>query len=119
MTEHNVRTSEQVTVADLVEHLNRFEGPPEEFLLNLLAAQCRMAAAKGGAILRAGAGARPEVVAVYPPFSSTETAPVWLAQSVESAQQVMSSEKTIVRPFKARYNQPSFSKTPNCKRSSL
>jgi hypothetical protein len=33
------------TTADIIERLGRFEGPPEAFLANLLAAQCRIGGA--------------------------------------------------------------------------
>ena len=46
------QVSEGATAAELIEQLNRFDGPPEKFLVNLLAVQCFLAHANAGAILR-------------------------------------------------------------------
>lgn len=100
--------SEEPTAAEMVDRLSRFDGPPEEFLLNLLAVQCRLAPAEGGAILHA-AEAAVQVLAVYPIPPDGSTAPVWLAQSVESASHVISRGATTVRPLHdpdALYGQP-------------
>ncbi len=71
--------------AEIINRLSRFDGPPERFLVNLLEAQCHLAAAAGGAILRCAADGRAEVLAVYPSIAPDATPPVWLAQAVESA----------------------------------
>ena len=81
--------------AEMIDRLSRFDGPPEHFLVNLLATQCQLADADGGAILRPGNNRRAEVVAVYPPLVQGTTPPVWLAQAVESATTAMSSETTV------------------------
>ncbi len=104
------RSSTAVTTADLIDALVRFDGPPEQFLTNLLAVQCRIAAASAGAILRPGPQGRPELVAVFPPLRPGETAPVWLAEAVESAPAVATSGRTAVKPLVAPdelYGQPS------------
>ncbi len=87
------------SAADLVDRLSRFDGPPEMFLVNLLAVQCHLADADGGAILRPGAEGKPEVLAVYPQLAQGATAPVWLASAVEAAPEVAQANRTAVRPL--------------------
>jgi multidrug resistance efflux pump len=84
-----------------VDRLSRFDGPPEHFLLNLLAVQCHIASASGGAILRSGQEGLPEVLAVYPPLAAGAVAPVWLAHAVESAPRVQAEGTTTVRTVQA------------------
>lgn len=93
------REPEGLTAADLVSRVNQFDGPPEQFLQHLLKMQCQIASTLGGAILRAVADGRYDVVAVYPPPQKGATSPVWLAQAVESAQDVLSKGKTTVKPL--------------------
>ena len=92
---------ESPRVAELVDRLSRFDGPPEQFLANLLAVQCYLASAEAGAILRATAEGRTEILAVYPPLAPGGTAPVWLAQAAESAREVFESGRTVIRPLPA------------------
>jgi len=88
-----------LTTAEIIDRLSRFEGPPEKFLVNLLAVQCRLAAAEAGAVLRAGAQGGVELLAIYPPLAEGSTAPVWLAQAVESAADVLRGSVTSIRPL--------------------
>jgi hypothetical protein len=87
------------TTAEIIERLSRFDGPPEQFLVNLLAVQCHLASAAGGAILRVNPSGGAEVLAVYPQLSPSAAAPVWLAQSAESASQVAAGGRPAVRPL--------------------
>ena len=97
------------STADMIDRLSRFDGPPEQFLINLLAVQCHLAKAEGGAILRAGPEGGAEVIAVYPLPEEGSTAPVWLAQSAEAASEHISRGKTTILPLHgqdALYGQP-------------
>lgn len=100
------------TMAEIIDRLSRFDGPPEQFLVNLLAVQCHLASAGGGAILRVSAagpapaapagegrpaGGNVEVLAVYPQPTQGAAMPVWLAQSAELAPQVVASGKPAVK----------------------
>ncbi len=87
------------STAEIIERLSRFDGPPEQFLVNLLAMQCHLASAAGGAILRVNPSSGAEVLAVYPPLAPGAAAPVWLAQSAESAPQVAAGGKPAVKPL--------------------
>lgn len=101
--------SGRTAIVDLVDHLAQFEGPPEHFLLTLLAVQCQVAGAQGGAILRGGADGKTEVVAVFPPLAEREIAPVWLAHAAQSAAQVVAANQTVVSSVQDRehlYGQP-------------
>jgi len=88
----------RLTTAEVVDRLRRFDGPPEQFLANLLAVQCQVGPARAGAILRAGAERGPEVLAVYPSLPAGAQAPVWLAQAGEACPHVLAEGTPAVRP---------------------
>lgn len=90
-TQQNATTS----AAELVEQLIHFDGPPDEFLQYMLAVQCRVGQAEHAAIVRPGGNTEGgvEVLAVYPRIEGT-TAPVWLAQVVEIARDVIKSGRS-------------------------
>ena len=95
--------------AELVDRLSRFEGPPEQFLANLLAVQCYIAAAENGTILRLAPDGSTEVLAVHPPVPPGTTAPSWLGRTVEAAPGVLSAGSTAIKPLHDRedlYGQP-------------
>ncbi len=112
------------TLLDLVEQLGRFEGPPERFVTALLALQCHIAPAAGGAVLRRNPSeSRPpdtpstepaadgpgQVLAVYPPQPRDATPPIWLAQAAELTPRILAARKTqIMAVHKADdlYGQP-------------
>jgi hypothetical protein len=103
------RDSAPLTTVNLLDRLSRFQGPPEQFLLTLLAVQCQLARAAAGAILRLGRDGRPEVLSVYPPLEKGSTAPVWLAQAAEQAARVIESAATAVAALhtaESLYGQP-------------
>ncbi|MFA6134967.1 MAG: HlyD family efflux transporter periplasmic adaptor subunit [Phycisphaerae bacterium] len=98
-----------VSAGDLVDRISRFDGPPELFLINLLAVQCHIASADAGAILRGSGEKDIEAVAVYPPLAQGATAPVWLAQSAELSGQILKAGVTAIRPLRSPeelYGQP-------------
>ncbi|MBS3821443.1 MAG: GAF domain-containing protein, partial [Phycisphaerae bacterium] len=84
--------------AEALQRLAAFDGPPEAFLGNLLNVQCALVAARGAALMRPTEGGI-EPVAVYPPMKEGQTAPSWLAQMVETAEGVLQSGQTAVRPL--------------------
>jgi multidrug resistance efflux pump len=89
------------TVADLVDRLSRFDGPPEAFLANLLAVQCYIATAGGGAILRMAGQGQVEALAIHPQIPEGGRAPQWLAQAVEHGPGVLASGVTAIKPVRA------------------
>ena len=94
---------------ELIDRLSRFDGPPEQFLVNLLAVQCRLASARGGAILRPGEQGQAEVLAVHPPPEPGKAPPAWLSQAVASAREVGASGTTTVKALHGEddlYGQP-------------
>ena len=101
--------AERATASEMIDQLSRFDGPPEQFLANLVAMQCQIAQAAAGAILRGGPGRRTEILAVYPAMERGATAPPWLAEAVESAAQVandgVTSSKALRSPDEL-YGQP-------------
>ncbi len=99
----------KMTTAEIVDRLSRFDGPPEQFLVTLLAVQCRLASAEAGVILRATQDGNIELLAIFPPLPEGATAPVWLAQAVESAPAVLREGTTAVSPIHdtdSMYGQP-------------
>ena len=106
MSDRTTNVSEQggaiepLSTSELIDRLSRFEGPPEAFLVNLLAVQCYLSAAAGGAILRTTGEGRIEVLAIYPQMPQGATAPVWLAQSVEQAPNAIQSAITAIKPMR-------------------
>src|SRR5664279_3814660 len=87
------------TMVEMIDRLSRFDGPPEQFLVNLLAVQCHLAAADGGAIMRVNPQGGVEILAVYPPPPPGSTAPAWLAQGAEQAPEVVRTGRTTLRPL--------------------
>jgi len=97
------------TAADLIDQVGRFDGPPEQFLAHLVAIQCRIGPAEGGAVLRPGAQERIGILAVHPPLAEGAIPPRWLAEAAESAPQVISTGRVIERPLHSPedlYGQP-------------
>ena len=87
-----------VNPAAIVDELVAFQGPPEEFLRRLLSAQCQLGLAESGAVLRAGEGGQPEVLAVHPAPAPGTPAPVWLAQAAEAMPSVVEAAQSAVLP---------------------
>ena len=97
----SLAAAERLTMADVIDRLSRFEGPPQAFLANLLAVQCQIGAAEGGAILRPGPGGAPELLAAFPGLPPGATAPVWLARAAELFAEIAGGGATAIRPIHA------------------
>ena len=99
MTQQTATVQQQPQVSDLVDHLVQFDGPPEQFLLHLLAVQCHVGSADGGAIVRAATQGKPEVLALFPPpKEQDEPAPQWLNQAMQVVPRTLQSAETVVTP---------------------
>ncbi len=83
------------STAEVIEELSRFDGPPEEFLQALLAAQCRLTAAHGGVVFRVQ-DTKADVIAVHPTVEEGGTLPVWVARAGESVGQVVSAGGPVI-----------------------
>ena len=95
--------------ADLIEELTRFDGPPEAFLANLLAVQCRLAGSAGGAILGPGPSGQGELLALHPPRREGGDLPPWVADLAKAAQGAAASGDTVVKGLRGphdMYGQP-------------
>ncbi|MAE68169.1 MAG: hypothetical protein CMJ18_28295 [Phycisphaeraceae bacterium] len=99
MSQQTATVTSDPSLSDLVDHLTRFDGPPDQFLMHMLAVQCHVGSADGGTILRVRADKEPEVLAVFPAPREGQTAPVWLAQSVASVSRVAASTSSTVVPI--------------------
>ncbi len=97
------------SISEILDALARFEGPPEKFLELLLAVQCSLAQAAGGAILRGGLQGPPSIIAVYPALPQGQTPPAWLATAVEAAPDAARDSRNAVLPLRDAselYGQP-------------
>jgi multidrug efflux pump subunit AcrA (membrane-fusion protein) len=107
-TQQDIR-GKPITTIELLDQLSRFDGPPELFLVNLLAVQCHIATADGGVILRVASDGNIEALAVFPPLKSGSAMPVWLAQVAELAGAVIAGGATTTRALREPdelYGQP-------------
>jgi len=95
--------------ADLIEELTRFDGPPEAFLANLLAVQCRLTRAAGAAVLGPGQGGQGEILAIHPAPGEGKDLPAWVAELPEPAQNAATRGVTVIKPLRGShdmYGQP-------------
>jgi len=88
MTTSTFTSASPTDTASLIDRLTQFDGPPEQFLQELVATQCRVGRANGGAILKL-TETGPQVLAVYPPTVQQQAPPVWLATAGEIAREAM------------------------------
>ena len=91
--------SGRMSVSDLLKRLGESGENPSEFLTNLLAVQCYLGRAEGGAIIRRNGRGSVDVIAVYPQLERTDTAPVWLVRCAELMQRQSVTDSTVVRPL--------------------
>ena len=83
--------------AQLVERLKQPDSNPAQLLADLLAAQCLLGFADGGAILRANQERDIDVLALYPRPDQGASAPGWLTDSARFAREALSSGTARVR----------------------
>ena len=100
MSQVSTQAADSVSIAELLEQLTQFDGPPDQFLLHLLSVQCQIVSAESGAMLRLDAEGRGEVLSVWPEIAKGGTAPVWLAQAAESAQRVAREAINLTVPLR-------------------
>ncbi len=106
----------EATSSDLVQLLTRFEGTAEQFLLQMLMYQCRLARADAGAVLRtasmpvqtpegeaggeeedngeasSGRAVQVQVLASFPPIRPGTPPPPWLSAAAEGFQQIVNAD---------------------------
>ncbi|MBN1806805.1 MAG: HlyD family efflux transporter periplasmic adaptor subunit [Sedimentisphaerales bacterium] len=85
------------TAAELIRLLGQFNGSTGQFLTNLLAVQCLLSGADGGAILRNNQQKGIDVLAIYPPLNDKQSPPLWLNQCAELSRQATSKDTAIVK----------------------
>ena len=79
------------TAAELIDQAVQFEGDPGELLHNILAIQCFLGRADGGAILTVNQEQKVDVLAIYPQIVKGSAAPSWLAPTVGFVPEASSS----------------------------
>lgn len=109
-TQREAATNEASAV---VQRLIGFDGPPELYLTELLAAQCRIGQAIAGSLVRLDPPAgrddqnspslsvAAEIAAVFPPTPATGSPPSWLAHALELATQDPIGSMTRVHRLQA------------------
>jgi multidrug resistance efflux pump len=99
MTQTTVTWQAGSAPAEIVEVLIGFDGDPEQFLLRLLEAQCRIGQATSGTILGPVNNALGPV-AIYPQQAAGQTVPPWLATAMEQARRVLEGGRSTVTPLR-------------------
>lgn len=84
--------------AELVEKLIQFNGPPDQFLPNLLAVQCNIGSATAASICRVTSESS-EILAVWPIPQKGQPLPAWLAQVRDTAGKVIETSKSQILPI--------------------
>lgn len=85
------------TTLDMVRRLLDFQGAPDRFLGEFLAAQCRNGAAEAGAVLRMGDDNAVEVLALHPDAPEDDRTRLWLSQAMKAAPRAPASGETVVK----------------------
>ncbi len=93
-----------MTVTKLIEQFHKLDVGPGQFLQNLLAAQCFLGQADGGAILRITQGQNVNVLALYPQLKKNASDPQWLTKSLRHAHEAHASGKAILEPLEESFN---------------
>jgi len=93
-----------MTVTKLIEQFHKLDVGPGQFLQNLLAAQCFLGQADGGAILRISQEQNVNVLALYPQLKKNVSDPQWLTKSLRHAHEAHSSGKAILEPLEESFN---------------
>jgi multidrug resistance efflux pump len=88
--------------AELIKKLEQFDGSSGQFLTNLLAVQCLLSGADGGAILRNNQQKGVDVLAIYPLLKDKQAPPLWLNQCAELSRQASSKDTVIVQALRIR-----------------
>ncbi|UCC96382.1 MAG: HlyD family efflux transporter periplasmic adaptor subunit [Phycisphaerales bacterium] len=89
----------ETKVTELIRRLQKPDGSPAQFLLNLLTAQCVLGNADGGAILRNGQKGHVDILALYPQSANDVSAPEWLVESAGLAHKAFSSDNHTVKSW--------------------
>lgn len=90
--------SRTATLAEVLDQLAKFDGPPELFLAAMLQVQCKIAPSEGGTILRHTGSGKVDVLGVYPPLAPNAPAPAWLTKAVEVSLAVQGKD-TVTKPL--------------------
>ncbi|MHC4629554.1 MAG: HlyD family efflux transporter periplasmic adaptor subunit [Planctomycetota bacterium] len=98
--DNKTKKTADAALSDLIKQFQKTNGDPGQFLLNLLAAQCLLGPAEGGAVLRLGGQTNIDVIALYPQLKGKDApAPRWLARSAKFAHEAISSDAPVVKPL--------------------
>ncbi len=102
-------TSATRALTQAAESAAGFAMPREQFLSNLLAAQCELGPAANGAVLRMESGNLVQVLAAFPALGDDSVAPPWLSQCGDLVPGVVQSGQAEITPLRRGdelYGQP-------------
>jgi multidrug resistance efflux pump/GAF domain-containing protein len=99
LQKNQFQTLNNVTVAELLDRLYNSDENQEQFLANILTAQCLLGGADGGAILRMDRESSVQVLALYPQLEKGTTPPDWLTKAVGFGREAISSNRIILKPL--------------------
>lgn len=88
-----------VTISELIEKLGRFDGDLAQFLENSLAAQCILASAQAGAVVRFSGESEFQVLSIYPAVEKMQALPQWLGRSIEIIRENISAKASMIEPI--------------------
>jgi len=100
MSQYSIDAGAENESIRLVEQLVDFDGPPEQFLVEMLAAHCRGVGATAAALLRFHEDGGLRVAATYPALDQNQSAPSWLRTAVR-AMENGTPEGAMVHPMHA------------------
>ncbi len=98
MTQYEAAEVERRSASAVLNRVAAFDGSPEQFLGELIAAQCELTGAQAGAFLRRDREGRIRVTASHPAIDHRQSPPAWLAQAAEIAGQYEELDEPVVRP---------------------
>jgi len=100
MTQYSMESSVDHDSMHLVEQLVDFDGPPDQFLVEMLAAHCHGVGASAAALLRPGGAEQVRVAAVYPGLDEQQPAPEWLQLAVAAVSNTENPRSAILCPMR-------------------
>lgn len=97
LQKNQIQLASDSMVAELLDQLYNSDGSQEQFLLNILTAQCLLGGADGGAIFRMDRESSVQVLALYPQLENNISPPDWLTQAVGYAREALSSNTVVLK----------------------
>ncbi len=82
--------------AAVLQHLGAFDGPPEAYVQEMLAAQCAAGPAAGAVLIVPRLEGPAEIVAAFPAVENKEEAPKWIGYAVKGLEHAEGEEAVVL-----------------------